>query len=65
MTPAALLAWTNVVTILLSAGIATVAQIRSWFSPTILTNDELNTILDGVLTDAFKREAQAKAAAGG
>ena len=65
MTPTTLLAWTNVITLLLSAGLATVAQVRSWFSPTVLTNDELNTILDAVLTDALKREAQAKAAAGG
>ncbi len=65
MNPAQLLAWGQVITILLSAGAATIAQIRSWFSPTILTDAQLNTILDGVLTDALAREAQAKAAAGG
>jgi hypothetical protein len=64
MSPAALLGWTNVVTILLSAGLATVSQVRGWFSPTVLTDEQLNAILDGVLTDALRREAQAKAAAG-
>ena len=65
MTPAQLAAWASALNIILAAGAATVAQIRQWFGPaTILTNDQLNAILDQVLTDALSREAQAKAAAG-
>jgi hypothetical protein len=65
MTPEQLTAWASAINILLGAGVATVMQIRSWFSPTVLTNEQLNAILDTILTDALKREAQAKAAAGG
>lgn len=65
MTPAQLAAWVSVVQILISAGAATVAQIRAWFGGgTVMTNDELNAILDSVLQDAITREAQAKKAAG-
>lgn len=66
MTPAQVLAWAQVVNVLVSAGLATIGQIRQWFGAAqIMTNDQLNAILDEVLTDALKREAQAKAAAGG
>lgn len=60
-----LAAWAGAINILLGAGVATVVQIRQWFGqPNILTNDQLNAILDQVLTDALAREAKAAAAAG-
>ena len=65
MTPAQIAAYAEAINVLLAAGAATVAQIRSWFGGgAVLSNDQLNQILDGVLTDVMTRLAQAKAAAG-
>jgi hypothetical protein len=68
MTAAQIVAWIQVVNVLVSAGIATVSEIRAWMaalkSPTPLTEAEMNTILDSVAQDAITRAAQAKAASG-